>query len=274
MSENRPPLSIVDAFAAEPGQGNRAAVVAVRETVPESWLAATARALALPATAFLWRRAPDRYAIRCFAPSGELKSCGHATLAAAHSLFATEHQPGRVVFETALGELPARPVATGVEITMPAEPISAWPVDRSVDDQLGAEVVESVRSTRHGLVRVADEELVRSLRPDLSALASLPVVGLAVTATGADGYDIVSRWFVPRLGLEDQATGTAHCLLGPYWNQRLGRDHLLAYQASANGAELSVIVDGGRVRLTGRALTLMTGSLAVDLLHHRPGAAS
>lgn len=264
----RPALHLVDAFAGEPGRGNRAAVVMLREGVSDDWLESTARVLSHPATAYLWRRAADRYALRWFTPAYELHSCGHGTLAAAHVLFTDEDPPDRITFDTGVGPLTAVPTAQGVEIAMPAERLAAWAPDSAVGEQLGADIVDAARSRRHGLVRVADEEVVRSLRPDLAALAALPVVGLAVTAAGRPPYDIVSRWFVPRLGLEDQATGTAHCLLAPYWSARLGRREFTAYQASVNGAEFGVAVRGDRVHLTGRATTLVRGELALHPPYH------
>jgi predicted PhzF superfamily epimerase YddE/YHI9 len=85
-----------------------------------------------------------------------------------------------------------------------------------------------------------------------------------VTApTSTPGYDVVSRFFAPRAGLdEDWVTGSAHCALGPYWAERLGRDRLVGYQASRRGGVVRVGVAGERVELAGRALTVLRGVLA------------
>jgi predicted PhzF superfamily epimerase YddE/YHI9 len=56
-------------------------------------------------------------------------------------------------------------------------------------------------------------------------------------------------------------TGRAHCIVGPYWAKRLGRDELLAYQASRRGGAVRVRVAGNRVRLAGRAVTVLRGEL-------------
>ena len=78
-----------------------------------------------------------------------------------------------------------------------------------------------------------------------------------------DGFDFVSRFFAPRAGVnEDPVTGSAHCALGPYWGERLGKRELLAYQASARGGVVRVRVAGDRVALGGQAVTVLQGELA------------
>ena len=78
----------------------------------------------------------------------------------------------------------------------------------------------------------------------------------------SERYDFVSRFFGPRVGVpEDPLTGPAHCVLGPYWQKRLGTDDFIAYQASARGGTVRVGVRGDRVRLGGKAVTVMRGEL-------------
>jgi predicted PhzF superfamily epimerase YddE/YHI9 len=54
-------------------------------------------------------------------------------------------------------------------------------------------------------------------------------------------------------------TGSAHCALGPYWGRKLGKTTLVGYQASARGGLVRVTVAGERVRLGGRAVTVVRG---------------
>ena len=58
-------------------------------------------------------------------------------------------------------------------------------------------------------------------------------------------------------------TGSAHTCLAPYWSSRLGKDDFTAYQASARGGELRVRLDGERVKMAGRAVTVLRGELVV-----------
>jgi predicted PhzF superfamily epimerase YddE/YHI9 len=109
-----------------------------------------------------------------------------------------------------------------------------------------------------------DVGAVRGLTPDLAAVAKLPITSLLVTASGEPGaeYDFVSRYFRPIDGIpEDPVTGSAHCLLGPYWGSLLGKSDLFAYQASRRGGSLIVRVRGSRVELAGRAFTIVRGEL-------------
>jgi len=114
------------------------------------------------------------------------------------------------------------------------------------------------------LVEVADEAAVRAIHPNLSALGRVEARGVIVTARAeTDGFDFVSRFFAPRAGVnEDPVTGSAHCALGPYWGERLGKRDLLAYQASARGGVVRVRVAGDRVALGGQAVTVLEGNLA------------
>jgi predicted PhzF superfamily epimerase YddE/YHI9 len=109
------------------------------------------------------------------------------------------------------------------------------------------------------LVEVESEAIVRSLKPDLTALGKLDVRGTIVTARSADpGFDFVSRFFAPAVGVsEDPVTGSAHCCLTPYWAEKLGKTEMTAYQASARGGIVRVSLSGERVLLSGQAVTVM-----------------
>ena len=113
------------------------------------------------------------------------------------------------------------------------------------------------------LVEVDSEATVRRLDPDHSALKKLPVRGVMVTAAAdAPDVDFVSRFFAPGAGVgEDPVTGSAHCCLGPFWSEKLGKNELTAFQASARGGRVHVRLQGDRVILGGHAVTVMKGEL-------------
>ncbi len=87
--------------------------------------------------------------------------------------------------------------------------------------------------------------------------------GVYVTAPGDKGYDIVSRCFGPKVGIdEDPVTGSMHCVLVAYWGPRLGQDELRAFQASARGGEMTVRAARAIAPcFTGRATTVLSGEL-------------
>jgi len=89
--------------------------------------------------------------------------------------------------------------------------------------------------------------------------------GLIVTALGDDeDCDFVSRYFAPNAGIpEDPVTGSAHCVLMPYWAERLGDNILSARQISKRGGVLQCELDGERVKIGGRAVLYMEGVLVL-----------
>ncbi|WP_305783537.1 PhzF family phenazine biosynthesis protein [Symbioplanes lichenis] len=259
MTAAAPPPYLVDAFVTDDGGGNRAAVVLIDESRPDEWLQSVAADLGAPATTFVRRRDDGSWALRWFSPFTELRSCGHGTLAAAQVLSQEFRVPAPLHFATALGPVSADRAADGFRFNFPAQTTEPWSLPAWAWDALGLRPVEVRRSGRHCLVRVAEVADVLGVRPDLAALRRLPTIGLAVTTQGSGRFDIVTRWFVAREGVEDQATGTAHTLVGPFWAERLARPDLTAWQASERGGHLTVTVAGDQVLLGGRAVTIVRG---------------
>jgi PhzF family phenazine biosynthesis protein len=257
------PLFQVDAFAEQPFRGNPAAVCIMPGPRPDSWMQDVAREMNLSETAFVERR-DDGFGLRWFTPAVEVDLCGHATLASAHVLWesGTLAADDTARFHTRSGLLTVRRKDAAIEMDLPAlAPAPASP-PKGLADALGAQPKNVVKSRFDYLVEVDSEAIVRDLKPDFRALRAVQARGVMVTARGNGKYDFVSRFFAPGAGIdEDPVTGSAHCCLGPYWKEKLGRDELLAYQASARGGEVSVRVAGERVFLGGKAVTILRGEL-------------
>ena len=258
-------LFIVDAFTAEPFRGNPAAVVLVEGPGDPVWMQDVAAEMNLSETAFL-EGGGKPWGLRWFTPQVEVDLCGHATLASAHVLWATGTAPARsaLEFSTRSGILSAAPADGGaIALDFPAEPPTAADLPAELLEALGAKALWTGKNRFDAFVEVADEEVVRDLEPDLGALASMDVRGTVVTAAAAgDGYDFVSRFFGPAVGVpEDPVTGSAHCALAPFWAGRLGRPALRGRQLSRRGGEVGVELRGERVILTGDAVTVVEGRL-------------
>jgi predicted PhzF superfamily epimerase YddE/YHI9 len=260
----------VDAFASEPFTGNPAAVCLLTGPRDAAWMHAMAAELNLPMTAFVQRAGEgDRFDLRWFEVDGESQLCGHATLASAHVLWESGavRPRGPIAFNTCSGELLARQLEDGwIEVDFPAE-VAAAEERPALAQELGARPLWIGRNRLHWLVEVESEAVVRAVRPDFKRLAAVlpPAHGVIVTARAPVGaaYDFVSRFFAPLAGVdEDSATGSAHCALGPYWAPKLGKQRLLAHQASARGANLRVHAGGARVQVAGQAVSLLRGELA------------
>ncbi len=262
------PIYQVDAFADGPFTGNPAAVCLLERWFPEAHLLAIAAENNLSETAFLVREG-DRWRIRWFTPVTEVNLCGHATLASAHVIFTELEWPhAHVVFESRSGQLPIRRDYAG-KIVMdfparPAEPVRERP--RSLVEALGGiEPVELYRSD-YWMAVFRNEQEIAQLRPDFRTLART-VGELIVTAPGGPanpGMDFVSRFFGPGVGIdEDPVTGSAHCILTPYWAKRLGKAKLKGRQISARGGIVECELAGKRVELGGYATLVMVGELRV-----------
>jgi PhzF family phenazine biosynthesis protein len=260
------PLYQVDAFADGPFTGNPAAIVLLPAAAETPWMLNVAAEMNLAETAFLVPR-DDGYDLRWFTPTVEVDLCGHATLASAHVLWEAGILPKDEAarFHTRSGLLTAASDGPWIELNFPATRVEPVDPPPGLLAALGVEArsIFIGRSKFDYLVEVASEDIVRSLRPDFVALRALPVRGVIVTSLAATAdWDFVSRFFAPGSGIdEDPVTGSAHCALTPYWSRKLGRERFTARQMSPRGGTLDVRLDGDRVRLRGRAVTVVRGEL-------------
>jgi PhzF family phenazine biosynthesis protein len=260
----------VDAFTSQPFAGNPAAVCVLSRPADPGWMQAVAHEMNLSETAFAHPLDGEAvYQLRWFTPAVEVDLCGHATLAAAHVLWEGRYleRTDPALFHTRSGLLTAVRQGDWIELDFPAEPAAAEPAPAALLEALKAPVRFTGRNRFDWLVELESEEALRRLAPDITRLATVPTRGVIVTsrarATAAgSGYDFVSRFFAPRLGVpEDPVCGSAHCCLAPYWCERLGKAELVGYQASARGGYVRVRPDGDRVFLAGQAVTVMRGEL-------------
>lgn len=258
------PLYMVDAFADKPFTGNPAGVCILDGPVDNPWMQNVAMEMNQAETAFVYPL-QEGFSLRWFTPTAEVDLCGHATLATAHVLWETLLLPHekQAVFETKSGRLTCTRNRDVIEMDFPAEPAHAVDVEERVIESIEAHPVWFGKNRMDYLIELLDEDDVRNLKVDMSALADLEARGFIFTAPcRSTGADFVSRFFAPSVGVpEDSATGSAHCCLGPYWAEKLERDTLMGYQASARGALIGVSVNGDRVTLRGKAVTTVKGEL-------------
>jgi predicted PhzF superfamily epimerase YddE/YHI9 len=249
---------IVDAFTDRAFAGNSAGVVLLDAPADPAWMQAVAAEMRHSETAFVVTGGEGAKSLRWFTPAAEVALCGHATVATTHVL------GGEQVYTTLSGELRANAADGWVELDFPSDP----PADS--DDDLsailpGVEIERTGRGVDNLFAVLSDAKAVRTLEPDLDALKATWKGRLLVTAAGeVDGVDYVSRFFGPGVGVdEDPVTGSAHCILSPYWSARLGRAELTGAQVSARGGIVRTRQDGDRVHLSGQAVTVVSGELHV-----------
>jgi predicted PhzF superfamily epimerase YddE/YHI9 len=258
------PLIQVDAFAERPFTGNPAAVMPLREWLPDGMLQAIALENNLSETAFTIPDATGEadFELRWFTPGLEIRLCGHATLASGHVLIGDRP---RIRFRTRkAGILEVARDGDGYAMSLPAYPPVPQPLPHLVAG-LGCVAVDTLwHEGRYALIVLEDEGQVRALKPDFRALIDDGDTMTIATAPG-DTTDVVSRVFVPGAGVdEDPVTGSAHSVLVPYWAGKLGRsDAMTFFQASARGGHLTGRLDGDQVILGGKCVTVMEGMMTI-----------
>ncbi|ARQ71950.1 PhzF family phenazine biosynthesis protein [Streptomyces marincola] len=273
-------IHVVDAFTNRPFAGNPAGVCLLDagEWPEESWMQQVAAEMNHAETAFA-RPLPGGgdadWEIRWFTPLVEVNLCGHATLATAHTLRRERGVAGEVRFRSRFSGILGAHVREDGSITLdfPAAPSTEVPVPDGLSEVLGVEPLAAFGTGALGdlLTVLPDEAAVRAVAPDLDALADLTrregLRGVIITAAASGAhpaYDFVSRFFAPAEGIpEDPVTGSAHTALAPYWSARTGLDQLAGLQVSARTGLVRTEVRGDRVHLTGRAVTVLDGTLHV-----------
>lgn len=272
------PVYVVDAFTPIPFRGNPAGVVILDAAIdqpPESWLQAVASEMRHAETAYISRRlnasstTPWQFDLRWFTPAAEVDLCGHATLASAHVVW--EKWPdasAELHFHTRSGVLTCRHAGDRIEMDFPALPTEPSVTPPGLLQALGLSPAETRfigKSRFDVLVEVRSERLVRELKPNLHHLEEIDTRGVIVAAVGQKGYDVVSRFFAPRVGVpEDPVTGSAHCAIAPYFSPQLAKNSLVCFQASPRGGIVNTRLlpdDPSRVVLGGEAATVLTGML-------------
>lgn len=252
----------VDAFTEEPFKGNPAAVCVLEDHPTEKWMQNVAGEMNLAETAFLVPM-NDGYSLRWFTPNSEVDLCGHATLASAHILWEKAYlKPDQEAnFYTKSGLLTAKMNGSWIQLNFPATIEEKVQAPAELAEALNITPIYIGKNVFDYIIEVESEETVKNIRPDITELMKVPMRGVIVTAKSVE-YDFISRFFAPEVGIfEDPVTGSAHCCLGPYWKKRLGKDEFIAYQASARGGVLKVEVFGERVLISGKAVTVLEGSL-------------
>ena len=259
------PLYQIDAFTDATFAGNPAAVCPLDSWLDDERMQAIAAENNLSETAFIVARDDGDFDLRWFTPVAEVELCGHATLASGY-LVLTRLQPAResVGFHTLSGRLDVTRDGGRLAMDFPAIPAQPVAAPEGLGHALGCEADEVLATDNKYLVIIGDEGAVLGLAPDMAAILALDRRGVIVTAPGQE-CDFVSRYFAPAIGIpEDPVTGSNHCVLVPYWAERLGTVDLHARQVSARGGELFCRLQGDRVRISGDAVLYLEGKILVQ----------
>lgn len=252
----------VDAFTEELFKGNPAAVCVMDEWISDDLMLNIAKENNLSETAFAVK-AGDHYKLRWFTVAGEIDLCGHATLATGFVILNyIETDISQVNFETMSGRLKVEKKGDLYEMDLPGYDLEKTEVTAEMTAALGVEPLEAYLG-RDLLCVFKTEEEVRNLKPDMDKVLALEGALLNVTAPGKD-FDCVSRTFSPKFGdNEDPVCGSGHCHIIPYWARRLGKNEIVAYQASERGGILYCEYKGERLKIAGKLVLYAIAELQI-----------
>jgi len=256
---------IVDAFATQPFSGNPAAVVIVDEFPPDELCQKIAAEMNLSETAFAKPVSQDYFHLRWFTPKTEVKLCGHATLATAHILYQENKVRGNTItFDSLSGPLLVYKNSQDANLTLdfPLQVTGPFLNKDIYEKTLGLDIVAVAKALDDLIIEIADPVQLKNIEISSEKIKQFDYRGVIITAKDHQKYDFISRFFAPRVGVnEDPVTGSAHCKLAHYWQEKLGQSQFLAYQASQRGGELKLAIKNDRVHITGSAIIMLQGDL-------------
>ena len=253
---------IVDAFTEKIFSGNPAAVCIVDNFPDDEIMLKIAQENNLSETAFAVKE-KNFYKLRWFTPSCEIDFCGHATLATAFVILTQiEKDLNSVEFETLHGKFSVTKDKTFFEMNFPAYDYKKIPVTDEMSEAIGEKVIEACLS-RDLLLVIEDDKKIKNLQPDFDKLKKLDGLIQAVTAKSSDkNFDCVSRVFAPKIKIaEDPVTGSTHCLIAPYWAEKLQKNILNCHQASERSGNLTCKIAGDKVKISGAAVLFAKSEL-------------
>lgn len=264
------PFAQIDAFASRTFEGNQACVMPLETFLPDEMLQKIAAENNVAETAFLVTTDQGVWDLRWFTPAVEVPLCGHATLAAGHYLYNHGGFDGeKITFRTRQsGELFVSRLDDGrLEMDFPSQPVQDVENDAAIAAALGKKPARAFAGPCYvALYETAAE--IRDLNPDLDQLKTLGtsdgkwgVGNFGCLALDGDGVDVTSRFFAPGSGIpEDPATGSWHCVVAPLVEMLAGKSTAQCFQAyPGRGAHVETQVNGARVKLRGRSVTVIEG---------------
>lgn len=251
---------VVDAFSEKVFGGNPAAVCVMDNWLSDEIMMKISRENNLSETAFAVKEG-EEYRLRWFTPGGEIDLCGHATLATAYVIIKfIEPEITEVHFQTLSGLLVVVGKDDFLEMDFPSYELKKVDVTEAMVEAIGVRPLD-VYLGRDLLCVLESEDKVRNLNPNMEKLKALDGLLLHVTAKGKE-FDCISRSFAPKLNVpEDPVCGSGHCHIIPFWAGRLGKNDLVAYQASSRGGTLYCKYQGDRVKISGKAVLYSTADI-------------
>ncbi|KON86576.1 hypothetical protein AF332_06905 [Sporosarcina globispora] len=255
---------LINAFSKEEFKGNPAAIVFLKEERSEEWMKSLAKEINQPITAFILKENENNYHLRWFTPAKEIDLCGHGTLGAAHILWSEGFlsSESAIYFNTRSGILQAERAGEQIILSFNIKETKQTEVTEKLRNVVDFPIKGAAWAEDRYIIELENQDMIHNIIPNLEAIKELEGPGIIITSLGSDKYDFVSRYFAPKIGInEDYVTGSAHCALASYWSDRLNKTEFTAYQDSERGGEIKLKIKGEKVELSGGCVTLLKGYL-------------
>lgn len=255
----------VDAFTDKLFGGNPAAVVPLKEWLPDTLMQKIALENNLSETAF-FVPVNDGFHIRWFTPAVEVALCGHATLATAFVIFNVLKYPAdTIIFDSLSGILKVRKEGKLLELDFPAQAVKPVTAPEGLVAGIGKQPIDVYQAGEDYLLVYDSQKDIENITPDFGVLKKVQTRGIIATARSATKkLDFVCRFFAPAVGIdEDPVTGSAYTKLVPYWAGKLGKDEFKSAQISSRKGSLSCKMAGNRVLIAGQGKLYMKGKINV-----------
>lgn len=243
----------LNSFAKTKEGGNAAGVVIDADSLSEKEMGKIAAILGFSETAFLLRSDAADFRVRFFTPKEEVDLCGHATIAAFHTM---AHlgllKPDKYKQETKAGILGIeikedysimmnQPVPVFSEIIEKDELADSLNINASqMREDLPAQIVST--GLRDIMIPVKSIEILNAMKPDMEKIKMISqkynAVGYHVFALESlHGANANCRNFAPLYEIpEESATGTSNGALGCY---------LYHYGKINSGQESNIVLEQG-----------------------------
>jgi PhzF family phenazine biosynthesis protein len=257
----------VDAFTDKPFKGNPAGVMIVTEEVSSEWMQNIALEMNLSETAFVFPGKND-FQIRYFTPTEEVPLCGHATLASSHIIYelGLKLLGETIKFKAKGADLTIKRENDWIIMDFPKYPIQKTDIHKDFKRLVGFDPIEMYISAYDWVIAIAETESeILHSEPNFTLLTEKGLGHLMITSkSDSKQADFVVRCFVPIVGInEDPVTGSAHCALTPLWAEKLGKIELNSLQLSRRTGHLKVRLNGDRVEIKGKALTIFEAKMKI-----------
>ena len=253
----------INAFSEKLFKGNPAAVIPLKQWLPNNLMQNIAYENNLSETAFFISSGKG-YHIRWFTPKSEVKLCGHATLATAYVVFnILNENSNEIVFDSLSGKLTVKKIGDKFTLDFPLQKPTECEIPSKLIDGLGKKPIACYKNEDYLAVYKKQSDIL-NITPDFNILKQLDLRGLIITAPGIE-FDFISRFFVPKLGIdEDPVTGSAHTQLTPYWAKKLNKLKLKAKQVSSRGGVLYCEQKHDRAMITGSSVLYLKGQINIE----------